>query len=245
MEATMDWNAVKELAEFYIAAGLGDTRSGHFLSNVAVSQQVHGGATSWLQSLLEMGDPAPWVALASELRPHLDNAGGEDRYLSGIVSRLAEGKRPKDWEVEVVARVKARATAQPAPLVDYQVNILNAVDGIIHNGNHFYWSRRSGFHDKAMRVVSMAKNTNSIHPDDWKWITEGFKGVVRGVETTAGEDGQIRFWSSPSGWKTVLVMGNGYYHRDKRGIVQDCMCEGQIVPIRTDKLRKRKPKESQ
>ena len=240
----MDWNAVKELAGFYIAAGLGDTRSGRFLSNVAETQQAHGGATSWLQGLLEMGDPAPWVALASELRPHLDNAGPEDRYLSGIVARLAEGKRPKDWEAEVVARVKTRVADQPSPLTDYQVNILNAVDGIIHNGNHFYWARRSGFHDKAMRVVSMAKNTNTIHPVDWMWITEGFKGVVRGVETTAGEDGQIRFWLSTSGWKTVLVMGNGYYHRVRRGIVQDCMCEGQIVPIRTDKLRKRKPKES-
>jgi hypothetical protein len=142
-----------------------------------------------------------------------------------------------------VERVKIRAQAQPVPLTDYQVNILNAVDGVIHNGNHYYWSRRSGFHDKAMRVVSMAKNTQAIHPDDWKWITDNFKGVVRGVETTAGEDGQIRFWYSPVGWKTVLVMGNGYYNRDKRNIVQDCMCEGQIIPIRTDKLRKRKPKE--
>jgi hypothetical protein len=94
-----------------------------------------------------------------------------------------------------------------------------------------------------MRVVSMAKNTQVIHPDDWKWITDNFKGAVRGVETTAGEDGQIKFWFSPVGWKTVLVMGNGYYNRDKRSIVQDCMCEGQIIPIRTDKLRKRKPKE--
>lgn len=240
----MDWNAVRELAGLYIASGLGDTRSGLFLSNVAESQQVHDGAASWLQSLLEMGDPAPWVALASELQPHLDNAGGEDRYLSGIVSRLAEGKRPKDWEAEVVARVKARAEVQPTPLTDRQVNILNAVDGIIHNGNHFYWARRSGFHDKAQRVVSMAKNTSTIYPIDWQWITEGFKGAVRGVETTAGEDGQIRFWFNMSDWKTVLVMGNGYYHRGLRGIAQDCMCEGQIVPIRTDKLRKRKPKES-
>ena len=239
----MDWDAVKELAGFYAAAGLSDTRSGRFLASVSETQQAHGGATSWLQGLLEMGDPAPWVALASELRPHLGNAGPEDRYLSGIVSRLAEGKCPKDWETEVVARVKARVMAQPAPLTDYQVSILNAVDGIIHNGNHFYWSRRGGFHDKALHVVSMAKNTNTIHPDDWKWITEGFKSAVRGVETTAGEDGQIRFWFSMSSWKTILVMGNGYYHRELRGIVQDCMCEGQIVPIRTDKLRKRKPKE--
>lgn len=243
MEATMDWDAVKELSGRYNSAGLSDTRCGRFLASVSKTQQAQGGATSWLQSLLEMGDPAPWVALASELRPHLGNAGGDDRYLPGIVSRLAEGKRPKDWEAEVVARVTARAGDQPSPLTDYQVSVLNAVDGVIHNGNHFYWARRGGFHDKAMRVVSMAKNTNTIHPVDWLWITEGFKGVVRGVETTAGEDGQIRFWHMMSGWKTVLVMGNGYYHRDLRGIVQDCMSEGQIVPIRTDKLRKRKPKE--
>jgi hypothetical protein len=192
---------------------------------------------------MENGDPTPWVKMAAELLPLIDTAGADARYIVNIQKRLADGCKLKDWELEVVERVKIRAQAQPVPLTDYQVNILNAVDGVIHNGNHYYWSRRSGFHDKAMRVVSMAKNTQAIHPDDWKWITDNFKGVVRGVETTAGEDGQIRFWFSPVGWKTVLVMGNGYYNRDKRSIVQDCMCEGQIIPIRTDKLRKRKPKE--
>jgi hypothetical protein len=239
----MDWNAVAELATQYEAVGLGNTRQGSFLKSVSQSREARGGAVRWLDSLMENGDPTPWVKMAAELLPLIDTAGADARYIVNIQKRLADGCKLKDWELEVVERVKIRAQAQPVPLTDYQVNILNAVDGVIHNGNHYYWSRRSGFHDKAMRVVSMAKNTQAIHPDDWKWITDNFKGVVRGVETTAGEDGQIRFWYSPVGWKTVLVMGNGYYNRDKRSIVQDCMCEGQIIPIRTDKLRKRKPKE--
>ena len=239
----MDWNAVAELASLYEAAGLGNTRSGSFLKSVSQSKEARGGGARWLDSLVENGDPTPWVKMAAELLPLIDTAGADARYIVNIQKRLADGCKPRDWELEVVARVKLRAQAQPVPLTDYQVSVLNAVDGIIHNGNHYYWSRRSGFHDKAMRVVSMAKNTSTIHPDDWKWITDGFKGVVRGVETTAGEDGQIRFWYSPSGWKTVLVMGNGYYNRAKRCVVQDCMCEGQIISIRTDKLRKRKPKE--
>ena len=60
----MDWNAVKELAGFYAAAGLADTRSGRFLTEVSESQVARGGAVSWLQTLLEVGDPQPWVALA-------------------------------------------------------------------------------------------------------------------------------------------------------------------------------------
>jgi len=239
----MDWNAVAELATQYEAAGLGSTRQGSFLKDVSRTQKVTGGGVRWLDSLVANGDPAPWVKMAAELLPLIDTAGADARYIVNIQKRLSDGCKPRDWELEVVERVKVRAQAQPVPLTDYQVSVLNAVDGVIHNGNHYYWSRRSGFHDKAMRVVSMAKNTQAIHPDDWKWITDGFKGVVRGVETTAGEDGQIRFWYGPGGWKTVLVMGNGYYHRDKRCVVQDCMCEGQIIPIRTDKLRKRKPKE--
>jgi len=239
----MDWNAVADLATQYEAAGLGSTRQGSFLKDVSRTQKVTGGGVRWLDSLVANGDPTPWVKMAAELLPLIDTAGADARYIVNIQKRLADGCKLKDWELEVVERVKIRAQAQPVPLTDYQVNILNAVDGVIHNGNHYYWSRRSGFHDKAMRVVSMAKNTQAIHPDDWKWITDNFKGVVRGVETAAGEDGQIRFWFSPVGWKTVLVMGNGYYNRDKRSIVQDCMCEGQIIPIRTDKLRKRKPKE--
>jgi hypothetical protein len=239
----MDWNAVADLVTQYEAVGLGNTRQGSFLKSASQSREARGGAVRWLDSLMENGDPTPWVKMAAELLPLIDTAGADARYIVNIQKRLADGCKLKDWELEVVERVKIRAQAQPVPLTDYQVNILNAVDGVIHNGNHYYWSRRSGFHDKAMRVVSMAKNTQAIHPDDWKWITDNFKGVVRGVETTAGEDGQIRFWYSPVGWKTVLVMGNGYYNRDKRNIVQDCMCEGQIIPIRTDKLRKRKPKE--
>ena len=239
----MDWNAVKELAGFYAAAGLADTRSGRFLAEVSESQVARGGAVSWLQTLLEVGDPQPWVALAAELRPHLDNAGPEDRYLPGIVSRLAEGKRPKDWEVEVIDRVKARATSTHQPLTDHQVRVLTAVNGNIYNGNIWYWKNRPGVHDKAVRIVTRAIESQTIHPTDWDWIVASFASIIRGVELTAGEDGQIRFWRSPSGWKTVMVMGNGYYHRDQRGIVQDCMFDGKIQPIRHDKLRKRKPKE--
>lgn len=239
----MDWNAVKELAGFYAAAGLADTRSGRFLTDVAESQTARGGAVSWLQALVENGDPRPWVALAAEISPHMDNAGPEGRYLPGIVSRLSEGKKAKDWEVAILDRVKARAVMTPQPLTDHQVRVLTAVDGNIHNGNIWYWNQRRGFHDKALRIVAESKEKNAIHPTDWDWIVSSFSSIVRGVETTAGEDGQIRFWRSPTGVKTVMVMGNGYYHKDKRVIVQDCMFEGKIEPIRSTHLLKRKPKE--
>jgi hypothetical protein len=239
----MDWNAVAELATQYESAGLGNTRSGSFLKSVAQSQMARGGGASWLDTLMENGDPRPWVKLANEIQPLMAQAGTEERYLKGILSRLSEGRKARDWELEILERVKARASHTTAPLTDRQVSILNSVDGVIHNGKHYYWSRRAGFHDKAMRIVSMAKNTSTIHPNDWSWIEENFKGVIRAIDTSAGEDGQIRFWYSPTGWKTVMVMGNGYYHRDVGGMVQDCLFEGQIKPIRIDKLKKRLPKE--
>lgn len=239
----MDWNAVKELAGLYAEAGLGDTRSGRFLTEVAASQTARGGAVSWLQTLLEGGDPQPWVALAAELLPQVGNAGPEDRYLGGIVTRLAEGRKPKDWEVEVIDRVRARSASPPQTLNDHQVRVLTAVDGNINNGNVWYWRNRPGWHDKAVRIVSQSIATQTIHPTDWDWIVDSFGPIVRGVELSAGEDGQIRFWRSPSGVKTVMVMGNGYYHKEKRGIVQDCMFDGKIEPIRYDQLKKRRPKE--
>lgn len=239
----MDWNAVKELAGLYAEAGLGDGREGRFLADVAESQNVRGGGVTWLQALIANGDPRPWVAVAAEVRPLMDSAGPEGRYLPGVVSRLAAGKRPKDWESELLERVKARAQLTPQPLTDQQVRVLTAVDGYIHNGNVWYWRQRSGFHDKAVRVVAESKSNQAIHPTDWEWILGAFPSIVRGVETTAGEDGQIRFWRSPTGVKTVMVMGNGYYHKDKRVIVQDCMFDGKIEPIRSTHLLKRKPKE--
>lgn len=61
----MDWNVVKELAGLYTEAGLGGSRSGRFLTDVSESQVARGGAVSWLQALIENGDPRPWVALAA------------------------------------------------------------------------------------------------------------------------------------------------------------------------------------
>jgi len=241
----MDWNAVTELATLYEAAGLGSTRSGSFLKSVAQSQTVRGGGARWLDDLMANGDPRPNVALARELAPLQDAAAGDGRYMLGIIRRLSEGLKPKDWELGVIERVRAHATQPVVPLTEFQASVIRSLDSYLNGStNWYYWRRREGVLRKGRELVVQCTAKGTITADDWEWICDKFKGIVSGVETTAGDDGQIRFWHSPSGWKTVMVMGSGYYHREMGSVVQDCMFDGQVKPIRIDKLRKRMPKEA-
>jgi hypothetical protein len=241
----MDWNAVTDLASQYEAAGLANTRSGNFLKSISQSREVRGGGVSWLDSLIENGDPRPNVALANELAAIQDISPGDSRYLFGIINRLREGRKPQAWELECIERVKNHSTIPSVPVSDHQLSVLRALD-IYLNGdtNWYYWRKREGVLRKGRDIVAQGILKGTLTQDDWEWVKDKFKGIVSGVETSAGEEGQIRFWHSPAGWKTVMVMGNGYYHREWAGIVQDCMFDGQITPIRIDKLRKRMPKEA-
>ena len=89
----MDLEVVKEPAAQYKEAGLGDTRSGRFLSDLSSSGVApRGGGVTWLQALVENGDPRPSVLLAAEVAPLLPSAGGDARYLTNIINRLSAGK---------------------------------------------------------------------------------------------------------------------------------------------------------
>lgn len=242
----MDLEVVKVLAAQYKEAGLGDTRSGRFLSDLATSGVApRGGGVTWLQALVENGDPRPSVLLAAEMSALLPSAGGDARYLTNIISRLSAGNKARDWELEVIGRVRGRGVTPAVPLTDEQVSVLNSVTLQVRNAHGMYWARRPGVKDKAERITRDAMTTGTIHPDDWSWIQDKFKGTIRAVNTTAGDDGQIRFYRDYNkGWLTVLVMGTGRYDPNWRAMVQDCLIDGQLMAIPIKSLRKRPPKET-
>lgn len=242
----MDLEAVKTLAAQYREAGLGDTRNCRFLFDLVNTEVApRGGGATWLQALLENGDPRPSVALAAEMTQLLPSAGGDSRYLINIINRLGTGNKARDWELEVIGRVRGRGSSPATPLTDEQISVLNSVTLQIRNAHGMYWDRRPGVKDKADRITRDAMTSGMIHPDDWVWIQDKFKGTIRAVNTTAGEDGQIRFYHDYNkGWLTVLVMGTGRYDPGWRCMVQDCLIDGQIMAIPIKSLRKRQPKES-
>ena len=242
----MDLEVVKALAAQYKEAGLGDTRSGRFLSDLATSGVApRGGGVTWLQALVENGDPRPSVLLAAEMSALLPSAGGDARYLTNIINRLSAGNKARDWELEVIGRVRGRGVTPAVALTDEQVSVLNSVTLQVRNAHGMYWARRPGVKDKAERITRDSMATGMIHPDDWSWIQDKFKGTIRAVNTTAGDDGQIRFYHDYNkGWLTVLVMGTGRYDPNWRAMVQDCLIDGQLMAIPIKSLRKRLPKET-
>jgi len=242
----MDLEAVKTLAAQYKEAGLGDSRNGRFLSDLASSgTDPRGGGVTWLQALVENGDPRPSVVLASEMAALLPIAGGDSRYLTNIINRLGAGNKARDWELEVIGRVRGRSVSSAMPITEEQISVLASVALQVRNANGMYWARRPGVKDKAERITRDSQSTGMIHPDDWAWIQDKFKGTIRAVNTTAGEDGQIRFYHDYNkGWLTVLVMGVGRYDPTWRSMVQDCLIDGQIMAIPINRLRKRLPKET-
>lgn len=240
----MDWNEVEQIRDSYVAAGISD-RVVTFLNDILRTRKdLRPGQARWLNDILENGDPGPNVALGKELEDLAPDAGPDGRHLVNIIRRLRSGLKPKDWELDVAARVRARVLDPSAPMTPHQHAVMKSLEAyVIGSVNWWYWRRQEGKLRKAQSIVTSCLQTGNIISQDWVWIQDNFKSVIRGIETSAGEEGQIRFWRGPGGWKTVMVMGNGYY-KQGTGMVQDCMFDGKLMPIKIDQLRKRMPKEA-
>jgi len=186
---------VSKLAQMWKEAGLQDTSSGRFLSDLAdKGVPPKGRGITWLGDLVKKGDPRPWVQLGAAVADLAPRAGTDAETILGISRHLRGGEPLKDWHREVIERVKTKILAGGGRKATEAEKAL--ATSIMHykaGQSSYYWSHRAGSSRKIDKVIGAITGDREIAQDDIEYLRGNFKSVVRDLETKEFPVGSL-FW---------------------------------------------------
>ena len=242
-----NWNhdRVKQLADMYDAAGLGNTSSGRFLRSLAIAgSPPRGGGITWLEQILTKGDPAIFIQKADEVAAMIPMAGTYEGRLHMMVKKLREVNPLADWEEAILTEIKVRDVTAFVKGTPLQQILLRAAFHKSQYQSPTYWSRRTGILNRLHSLFTANSKGSDLPAADWEWLEKTFKGVHRDLQLEIADVGELRFWHDPttSTWCTIFVTGDPYYDLEIRDVCLPCIVKGVLRSMPIKALSKRMPR---
>jgi len=235
MEANMEgWNLeqVKVLSEQYVAAGLGDSSSGRFLSSLVTSKKPpRGNGVSWLNDLLKKGNPAQFKVLLTEV--HDLAAVCPTLALEPLTRALHRGDNLTDWQNERLETARAQAQEPHIELTDEERRIAAELNTMKNARSTFYWSGRPAIHARLNIIFDRILRDLPIRRSDLDFAFEQFGPAVRELREPRHKIGDL---VRGPGNKIGMVVSAPF----ARSVIHyEVLVDGNKVDLPTDSLLKR------
>lgn len=217
MEITMD--QVRELADRYEQAGLGESSSGRFLRSIVKDDRMpRGGGISWLNDLMMKGDPSTVGPLVDEIEDLIERSGRQDTIetLNEILRQVKAGRVLSDRRKIDLERLREQVNGGQIDLdlTEKQRNLLAGLAALKHFGSSFYWASRPAISTRLDTIFRRWGNEGKVSPDDWEFVRQNFRAAVSDFEDGKHPVGALR-WTR---WgEAATVMGEPRF--DERGHV--------------------------
>ena len=228
-----DLEKVKVLAGQYVAAGLGDTSSGRFLSSLATEgKPPRGNGVRWLTDLLAKGDPSRFkvqldeVLLLTVACPTLAGLGTLERT-------LRRGEPLVDWQQKLLEEARAQAQEPCIELTPEEGRILRELMFMKGARSSFYWSSRPGISARLDRIFNRFAANHPIRRSDFDYACDQFGPAVREMRNPTFKQGDL---VGVPGGLIGMVVSEPFAGST---VLYDVLVNGTKVTHPMDTLRKR------
>ena len=228
------WNLeqVKVLSEQYVAAGLGNTSSGRFLSSlVAAKAPPRGNGIKWLNDLIQKGDPGKFKDLLTEVQAL--EVACPTLALATITRALSRGDNLANWQEERLAQARAQVQEPHIDLTDKERSMVKELNVIMESRSNWYWSGRPAIYTRLRAVFDRVFKEQPIRRSDLEFTFDQFGPAVRELQNPTY---QISDLVGVSGGLIGMVVSEPF----AMGVIHyKVLVDGRTVELPVDSMRKR------
>jgi hypothetical protein len=173
-----DLAKVKELAEQYNAAGMGDTSAGRFLSSLATEgKPPRGNGVRWMNDLLLKGDPGRFTGLLDEVLRLASEC--PTLVLRSLEKTLRRGEPLASWQQKLLEDARILSQEPHIELTPDERHLVSELNTVRLSRSSFYWQGRPGIHARLLLIFTRVDIGAPIRRSDLDFVFEQFGPAVR------------------------------------------------------------------